>query len=132
MRAAASLACQRALPCTERWAQIRRAPRTQRRRPAAPRTPPPPAAAAGGSQQQPPSASTAPDPRQQHLAFQADYFDRTVPALQAAITPAVDANLARVAASIPGLSAESRVLDAGAGEGALIPHLQVRDRNGAA
>lgn len=59
-------------------------------------------------------------------ALQAAYFnDKEVKILQSSITPDVDAKLARIAASIPGLSAESRVLDAGAGEGALIPHLQV-------
>lgn len=70
--------------------------------------------------------AAAPTPRQQHAALQAEFFDREVKALQASITPDVDAKLARIANAIPGLSAGSRVLDAGAGEGALIPHLQAR------
>jgi hypothetical protein len=57
--------------------------------------------------------------------MQSKYFDRAIGSLKASITPAVNAKLARVAAGVPGLGAASRVLDAGAGEGALIPHLQV-------
>ena len=79
------------------------------------------AAAAGG---QPPGAAAAEPPtRQAHAALQAAYFDRAITSLQASITPEVDAKLARVAAAVPGLGAASRVLDAGAGEGALLPHL---------
>lgn len=75
----------------------------------------PPAAAESEAQQ---------EPTQQHP--QAQYFDeKEAQILQASITPEVDAKLARVAAGIPGLSADSRVLDVGAGTGALIPHLQV-------
>ncbi|PRW60354.1 riboflavin kinase isoform B [Chlorella sorokiniana] len=72
------------------------------------------------------SSAAAPTPKQQHAALQADFFDREVKVLQDSITPEVEAKLARIAAAIPGLSAASRVLDAGAGEGALIPHLQAR------
>ena len=59
--------------------------------------------------------------------MQAQYFDEgEVQALRDSITPEVEAKLARVASLIPALSPDSRVLDAGAGEGALIPHLQAR------
>lgn len=81
-------------------------------------------AAAGRAQQQP-------SEQQQQAEHQAQYFDeKEAQVLQESITPEVDAKLARVAAGIPGLSADSRVLDVGAGTGALIPHLQahgVRD-----
>ena len=129
MRAATvSLACRRALaPSASRWAQAGAAPRTRLHRGWATAAPPPPpcgAAAAAAAQQQPGGGGAAPTPKQQHVALQADYFDREVKALQESITPEVDAQLARIAAAIPGLSPASRVLDAGAGEGALIPHLQ--------
>ncbi len=73
------------------------------------------------------AAETGPS-RQEHAALQSNYFNRRVAAIQASITPDVDAKLARLAAAIPGLTPASRVLDAGAGSGALIPHLQVRSR----
>lgn len=77
-----------------------------------------PAAAARAQQQ--------PSEQQQQAEHQAQYFDeKEAQVLQESITPEVDAKLARVAAGIPGLSADSRVLDVGAGTGALIPHLQV-------
>lgn len=88
--------------------------------------PAPPAATSPDSA----AASTAPPSREDHNAFQAQYFARELPALQASITPEVEKQLARVAAAVPGLGPNSRVLDAGAGDGALIPHLQalgVRD-----
>lgn len=81
------------------------------------------AAAADGGAAEPP----APTPAQQQAAVQAQYFDEgEVQALRDSITPEVEAKLARVASLIPALSPDSRVLDAGAGEGALIPHLQAR------
>jgi hypothetical protein len=75
----------------------------------------------GQQQQQQQQGSTG----QEHAALQAEYFQGSADAIQGSITPAVDAKLARLAAAIPGLSSGSRVLDAGAGTGALIPHLQV-------
>jgi hypothetical protein len=96
--------------------------RAQPQRPSSRPATPPPTAAAG----QPQQPSAAPPPLEQ-AALQASYFDdREAQVLQASITPDVDARLARVAAAIPGLSPASRVLDAGAGTGALIPHLQAR------
>lgn len=118
MRAAASSTLRQLASSSRRCLQGRAAMRTQRRMPGAtPAATPAAAAAAGG-------AAPEADARQQHLDFQAGYFDREAPAIRASITPAVEAKLARVAAAVPGLSAESRVLDAGAGEGALISHLQ--------
>ncbi len=122
MRAATvSLACRRALARSAAgWARAGAAPGA-RLRPAR-------GVAAAAAQQQSGgggAAAPAPTPKQQHAALQAEYFDREIEALQESITPEVDAKLARIAAAIPGLSAASRVLDAGAGEGALIPHLQV-------
>lgn len=121
MRAATfSLACRRALsPSATGWTRAAAAPGA-RRRPAKSLT-----AAAAAEQSGSGAVSPTPTPKQQHAALQADYFDREIQALQDSITPEVDAKLARIAAAIPGLSAASRVLDAGAGEGALIPHLQV-------
>ena len=88
-------------------------------------------AAQAGEQQQ--AASSAPPPagsgeqtREERAAYQAQFFNKEITAIQESITPEVEAKLARVAAAVPGLSADSRVLDAGAGEGALIPHLQAR------
>lgn len=71
------------------------------------------------------AAASSPD-RQAHAALQAEVFASQVEAIQESITPEVEANLARVADAVPDLGPESRVLDAGAGEGALIPHLQRR------
>lgn len=79
------------------------------------------AAAAGGGDG---SAAAGLTPRQEHDAQQAAYFARNVTAIRKSITPRVEAQLARVAAAVPGLGPESRVLDVGAGEGALITHLQ--------
>lgn len=127
MRAATvSLACRRALaPSAGRWNDAGAASRTPPRRGWATAAPPPPTrTAAAAAAKQPGGGGGAPTPKQQHAALQADYFDREVKALQASITPEVDAKLARIAAAIPGLSPASRVLDAGAGDGALIPHLQ--------
>ncbi|KAI3429362.1 hypothetical protein D9Q98_005457 [Chlorella vulgaris] len=82
--------------------------------------PPVAAASSGGHKQEASTGLT----RQEHAEMQSKYFDRAIGSLKASITPAVHAKLARVAAGVPGLGAASRVLDAGAGEGALIPHLQ--------
>lgn len=99
--------------------------RLQPRRQASRAMPPPATATAGGAPQQPATPAARPSERQQHAAYQAAFFnEQHVKELRDSITPDVEARLARVAASIPGLSAETRVLDAGAGEGALIPHLQ--------
>lgn len=62
----------------------------------------------------------------EHVAGQARYFAQVLPLLQRSITPEVDARLQAVADAVPGLSGSSRVLDACCGDGALIPHLQVR------
>lgn len=97
------------------------------------RGPAPPAAA---PVDQPPAGASAPQPsgeaaanslpsREEHDRRQAQYFGKSVKALRASITPRVEAQLARVAAAAPGLGPGSRVLDAGAGEGALVVHLQV-------
>lgn len=121
MRALVAAATQRALTssCRCRAAGGARSRSLSRRGSAAARPlPPAPAAAAAAQAAEQPS-------RQEHAAFQSDYFNRKIAAVQASITPDVDAKLARLAAAIPGLSPASRVLDAGAGDGALIPHLQV-------
>lgn len=60
-----------------------------------------------------------------HNATQASYFAREIKALQDSITDDIHKQLQRIANSVPGLSPHSRVLDAGAGDGVLIPHLQV-------
>lgn len=63
-----------------------------------------------------------------HNARQAAYFANQVNNL--GITPQVDTTLAKIVSSIPGLNDRSRVLDVGAGDGALLPHLNgmgVRD-----
>ena len=128
MRAAVSPALRQLASSSRRILQSRAAAQLQRRS----STAAPPqlqqrtaaAAAAGGAPPGQQGAAAEADARQQHLAYQAAYFDKEVEPLRASITPAVEAKLARVAAAVPGLSADSRVLDAGAGEGALIPHLQ--------
>ena len=75
-----------------------------------------------------PAAETLPEApsRPEHNAAQADFFAAQVDARQASVTPEVDRQLAEVAAAVPGLGPASRVLDVGAGAGALIPHLQAR------
>ena len=60
-----------------------------------------------------------------HNARQAAYFANQVDNL--GITPQVDTTLAKIASSIPGLNDNSRVLDVGAGDGALLPHLKKMD-----
>lgn len=72
------------------------------------------------------SEATQASPREEHAAAQAEFFAGEVQPLQQSITPAVDARLAQVAAAVPALGPSSRVLDVGAGTGALIPHLQAR------
>lgn len=71
-------------------------------------------------------SSSALPSRQDHNAFQAEYFTREIKALQDSITPEVEEQLKAVAAAIPFLGSSSRILDVGAGDGALIPHLQAR------
>ncbi|KAL4537256.1 hypothetical protein Ndes2437B_g08402 [Nannochloris sp. 'desiccata'] len=64
--------------------------------------------------------------RQEHNAIQIEYFTRELKSLQDSITEEVEVELERVAQSIPWLGPNTRVLDVGAGDGALIPHLQAR------
>lgn len=118
MRALAFSAASRVLP-SSRQSQARRCF-------GASSASPPPRATAEAAAGQQAAAAEPPQPSagQAHAELQATYFNRDIKAVQASITPAVEAKLARVAQAIPGLSAASRVLDAGAGEGALIPHLQ--------
>ena len=71
------------------------------------------------------AAAAGPSDRAEHNARQAEFFARDVQKLRQSITPQVEQQLARIAASVPGLGPGSRVLDVGAGEGALITHLQV-------
>lgn len=59
-----------------------------------------------------------------HLDRQASFFSSRVQDLRDGITPEIDARLHTIAGAVPGLGPESRVLDAGCGAGALIPHLQ--------
>lgn len=80
------------------------------------------ASAASPSAADPPAAPS----RERHNATQAEFFAPQVHELQSSITPDVDAVLAQVAGAVPGLGPASRVLDVGAGTGALIPHLQSR------
>lgn len=61
--------------------------------------------------------------RESHNQVQIEYFTEEVGAIQHSITTTVDAKLAKIAASAPSLTSTSRILDVGAGEGALIPHL---------
>ena len=87
------------------------------------------AAPSSGQQQQSSSSSPQSDlsiTRQEHNAIQAEYFTRELKALQDSITEEVEQQLSRVAQSIPWLGHNTRVLDVGAGDGALIPHLQAR------
>ena len=75
------------------------------------------------------AASSPKDPaaaHRAHNAAQAEYFTRELGTLTASLTPEVEAQLAAVAAAVPDLGPASRVLDVGAGDGALIPHLQRR------
>lgn len=60
----------------------------------------------------------------EHNEYQVEFFTTNLAALRDSITPEVDSRLARIASSIPCLGPDSRVLDVGAGDGALIPHLQ--------
>lgn len=60
-----------------------------------------------------------------HVAGQAAYFARVLPLMQSSVTPEVHQRLQAVADAVPGLAAGSRVLDAGCGDGVLIPQLQV-------
>lgn len=62
--------------------------------------------------------------REDHNKFQEQQFTEDVIPLKNSITPKVNAKLARIAEVVPNLGPESRVLDVGAGTGALIPHLQ--------
>lgn len=71
-------------------------------------------------------AVALPQSKTEHNAIQAEYFARELEALESSITPAVDACLASIAQAVPGLAPGSRVLDVGAGTGALIPHLRAR------
>lgn len=64
--------------------------------------------------------------RQEHNAIQTEYFTRKLKSLQESITEGVEAELENVAQSIPWLGPNTRVLDVGTGDGALIPHLQAR------
>ncbi|KAL6769932.1 RFK2 [Auxenochlorella protothecoides x Auxenochlorella symbiontica] len=59
-----------------------------------------------------------------HAERQASFFSSRVQDLRDGITPEIDARLHTIAGSVPGLGPASRVLDAGCGTGALIPHLQ--------
>jgi riboflavin kinase len=102
---------------------VARAESAALRRPAAP--PPPRAARSDAAAAASGTSPPPPPPRSGHLERQAAHFDAAEAAtLAASITPAVDARLATVAAAAPGLGPASRVLDVGAGTGALIPHLQ--------
>ena len=80
-----------------------------------------PSAMQGVDQFSPPTVS-----RQEHNSFQVEYFTREMKALQDSITPEVEEQLKKVAGEVPFLGSSSRVLDVGAGDGALIPHLQNR------
>lgn len=64
--------------------------------------------------------------KEEHNATEAEYFAQVLPLMQASITPEIQEKLQQVADSVPGLSSTSRVLDAGCGDGVLIPHLQAR------
>eukprot|EP00887_Chlorella_sp_A99_P003181 scaffold9.g3181.t1 len=83
-------------------------------------------AAAAGSSGGAPAAPEAAAPaltREELLQRQAAYFARNIKAIRQSISPRVEAQLARVAAAAPGLGPGARVLDVGAGEGVLVPHL---------
>jgi SAM-dependent methyltransferase len=71
-------------------------------------------------------AAALPQSKTEHNAIQAEYFARELEALESSITPSVEACLASIAQAVPGLAPGSRVLDVGAGTGALIPHLRAR------
>jgi hypothetical protein len=66
--------------------------------------------------------------RGEHNRAQAEVFERpeVVREFMAPVPADVDARVAQIVASVPGLGPESRVIDAGCGTGCLIPHLQVR------
>jgi hypothetical protein len=68
--------------------------------------------------------------KEEQAALQAEYFATALPRLQQSITPEIEQRLQLVADSVPGLSSSSRVLDAGCGDGILIPHLQVPSTQG--
>lgn len=61
--------------------------------------------------------------RDAHNAHQVEYFTQELNNMQSSITPEVDARLSLIASSVPNLTPSTRVLDVGAGDGALIPHL---------
>lgn len=74
-------------------------------------------------------AAAAPAPtRGEHNQLQNAVFGRddVVREFTAPLPPEIEARLAAIVAAVPGLGAASRVIDAGCGAGALIPHLRAR------
>ncbi|KAI8469809.1 MAG: Flavokinase-domain-containing protein [Monoraphidium minutum] len=72
--------------------------------------------------------ASKPAPREAHNQAQAAMFARgdIVKEFMQPLPQAVEERLAAIAGAVPGLGPESRVIDAGCGTGALIPHLQAR------